>query len=75
MTLVELQNKLGEQIELLTDEKTPYEAKKRLADASSVVSSLAKQMINNADVILRTEKLIAEGKLKNSAIEEMIRNE
>ena len=29
MTLVELQNKLGEQIELLTDEKTPYEAKKR----------------------------------------------
>ena len=28
MTLVELQNKLGEQIELLTDENTPYEAKK-----------------------------------------------
>lgn len=75
MTLVELQNKLGEQIELLTDEKTPHEAKKRLADVSSVVSSLAKQMINNADVILRTEKLIAEGKLKNSAIEEMIRND
>ena len=75
MTLVELQNKLGEQIELLTDEKTPYEAKKRLSDVSSVVSSLAKQMINNADVILRTEKLIAEGKLKNSAIEEMIRND
>ena len=49
--------------------------KKRLADVSSVVSSLAKQMINNADVILRTEKLIAEGKLKNSAIEEMIRND
>lgn len=75
MTLVELQNKLGEQIELLTDEKTPYEAKKRLADVSTVISSLAKQMINNADVILRTEKLIAEGKLKNSAIEEMIRND
>ena len=75
MTLVELQNKLGEQIELLTDEKTPYEAKKRLADVSSVVSSLAKQMINNADVILRTEKLIAEGKLKNSSIKEMIRND
>ena len=75
MTLVELKNKRGEQIELLTDEKTPYEAKKRLADVSSVVSSLAKQMINNADVILRTEKLIAEGKLKNSAIEEMIRND
>lgn len=73
MTLTELQNKLGEQIELITDEKTPYEAKKKLADVASVVSSLAKQMINNADVILRTEKLVAEGKLQESAIEGMIR--
>ena len=73
MTLAELQDKLGEQINLITDEKTPYEAKKKLADVATVVSSLAKQMINNADVILRTEKLIAEGKMKNSAIEKMIR--
>lgn len=72
MTLNELQNKLGEQIDLLTDDKTPYEAKKRLADVSSVISSLAKQMINNADVILRTEKLVAEGKLKESVIEKMV---
>ena len=73
MTLMELQNKLGEQIDILTDEKTPYEAKKRLADVSAVVSSLAKQMINNADVILRTEKLVAEGKLHDSAIEKLVR--
>lgn len=73
MTLTELQKKLGEQIELITDEKTPYEAKKKLADVATVVSSLAKQMINNADVILRTEKLVAEGKLRESAIEGMIR--
>lgn len=72
MTLNELQNKLGEQIELITDEKTPYEAKKRIADVATVVSSLAKQMINNADVILRTEKLVAEGKLNNSVIEKMV---
>ena len=64
--------KLGEQITLITDEKTPYEAKKKLADVATVVSSLAKQMINNADVILRTEKLIAEGKLNESNIEKMI---
>ena len=69
MTLTELQDKLGEQINLITDEKTPYEAKKKLADVATVVSSLAKQMINNADVILRTEKLIAEGKLNESNIE------
>lgn len=75
MTLFELQNKLGEQIELITDEKTSYEAKRRLADVAQTVSSLAKQMINNADVVLRTEKLIAEGKLKESYIEKMVHDE
>lgn len=69
MTLTELQNKLGEQIDLLTDAKTSFTAKKQLADVAMTVSSLAKQMINNADVILRTEKLVAEGKLKESTIE------
>lgn len=73
MTLAELQVKLGEQIELLTDKNTPHMAKKNLAEIAQTVSSLAKQMINNADVVLRTEKLIAEGKLKESAIEQMIR--
>ena len=72
MTLTELQDKLGEQITLITDEKTPYEANKKLAAVATVVSSLAKQMINNADVNLRTEKLIAEGKLNESKIEKMI---
>lgn len=72
MTLVELQDKLGEQIELLTDKSTPYQAKKVIADVAQTVSSLAKQMINNADVILRTEKLVADGKMKESAIVKMI---
>lgn len=73
MTLIELQDKLGEQIELLSDKATPYQAKKNLADVAQTVSSLAKQMINNADVILRTEKLVAEGKLKDSAIQKLVR--
>ena len=72
MSLYELQMKLGEQVELITDKSTPYDARKRLADVAQTVSSLAKQMINNADVILRTEKLIAEGKLNESNIEKMI---
>lgn len=72
MTLVELQNKLGEQINLITDEKTPFDAKKKLSDVAQTVSSLAKQMINNADIILRTEKLVGEGKMKDSAIVKMI---
>lgn len=73
MTLTELQNKLGEQIDLLTDKKTPFNAKKQLADVAMTVSSLAKQMINNADVVLRTEKLVSEGKLKESTIEKMVK--
>lgn len=72
MTLLELQKKLGEQIELLTDQRVPAESRKRLADTAVVISSLAKQMINNADVILRTEKLVSEGKMKDSAIVHMI---
>lgn len=73
MTLMELQEKLGEQIELLSDKETPFQAKKALADVSATISSLAKQMINNADVILRTEKLVSEGKLKDSAIQKLVR--
>jgi hypothetical protein len=72
MKLTELQEKLGEQIQLITDQTTPYSARKSLADVAMTVSSLAKQMINNADVVLRAEKLIAEGKLKQSAIEQMV---
>ena len=75
MTLVELQEKLGEQISLVTDERTPYEARKKLADVAQIVSSLAKQMINNADVVLRAEKLVSEGKLQGSSIEQMIGND
>ena len=73
MTLSELQNKLGEQIDLLTDKNTPTSQSRQLADVAQTISSLAKQMINNADVVLRTEKLIAEGKLKDSAIKDMIK--
>lgn len=76
MTLYELQNKLGEQIDLITDKTRPPEERKKMADMAMTVSSLAKQMINNADVVLRTEKLIAEGKLKDSVIERIVgRNE
>lgn len=47
-------------------------AKKNIAETAMVVSSLAKQMINNADVVLRTEKLVSEGKLKGASIKKMI---
>lgn len=73
MTLIELQKKLGEQIDLISDKNLPMSTRKSIAETSMTISSLAKQMINNADVILRTEKLIAEGKLKDSTIEKLVR--
>lgn len=72
MTLIELQDKLGKLIEDLTDEREPYENKLRIAQTATVVSSLAKQMINNADVVLRAEKLFSDKKLENSSICSMV---
>ena len=64
MTLIELQKKLGEQIELLTAEGKTWAEKKNISENAMVVASIAKQMINNADVMLRYEKLEADKKLK-----------
>ena len=72
MTLIELQEKLGKQIEDITDECIPFENRKKMAELATVVSSLAKQMINNADVVLRAEKLRGEKKLEDGGIIKMI---
>lgn len=72
MTLLELQNILGERIRLANDRTLTTEERKKETEISQTISSLAKQMINNADVILRTDKLIAEGKLQNSNIEKLV---
>lgn len=74
MTLLELQKILGERIELATDKTLSPEERRKEAEISQTISSLAKQMINNADVVLRADKLVAEGKLSNSNIEKMIGN-
>lgn len=72
MKLTELQVILGNRIKLAVDLSVPEEDRKKEADISMTVASLAKQMINNADVVLRTEKLVADGKLVNSKIKGMI---
>ena len=72
MTLIELQEKLGRQIEDLTDERIPFENRKRMGELASVISSLAKQMINNADVVMRADKYTkADGKRINSVVGEL----
>lgn len=62
MTLIKLQDILGERIEItLRDDFTP-EQRQMENEQSNLVMELAKQMINNGDLILRAEKLAAQNK-------------
>lgn len=72
MTLVELQKVLGKQIEDLTDPREPMENKRRIAENALVISALAKQMINNADVVLRSVKFMADYKLEDDTVKDMV---
>lgn len=67
MTLIELQNILGDRINVtLRDDMTPEERQVE-NEQSQLIVNLGKQMINNGDLILRTEKLMAQTKcLQNS---------
>lgn len=75
MTLLELQDILGERIRLATDEDMKPMDRLKANEQSEIIARLAKQMINNADVVLRTNKLQEEGKLKNTAISKMVGND
>jgi len=73
MTLLELQNILGKHIEAIDREDMSPEQRKEEYQKSESVARLAKQMINNADVVLRTDKLIAEGRLlKGNTISKIV---
>lgn len=72
MTLVELQEVLGERIGVANDSSISGEQRRMENEKSEIIARLAKQMINNADVILRTDKMRSEGKLGNSAISKVV---
>lgn len=66
MTLIELQDILGNRIKITLSE---METEKRVIEneQTALIVETAKQMINNGDLILRTEKLAAQAKsLKES---------
>lgn len=73
MTLIELQKVLGDRIEVcLKSDMTPEERQEE-NEQSALIVGLAKQMINNGDLILRTEKLMAQTKsLKHSYAMDLI---
>ena len=67
MTLVELQKILGDRIEITLNKSLTPEEGQTENEQSALVMNLAKQMINNGDLILRTEKLMAQNRsLKNT---------
>ena len=72
MTLLELQEILGERIKIATDENMKPQDRMKENEQSEIIARLAKQMINNADIVLRTNKLQDEGKLKDRVIVGMI---
>lgn len=72
MTLYNLQKVLGENIETLNDLAMDEQEMKAVIEKAEIISRLAKQMINNADVILRTDKLVSEGKLSNATITRVV---
>lgn len=76
MTLMELQNILGDRINITLDKSLTPEARQTENEQSRVILGLAKQMINNGDLILRTEKLAAQNRdLQRSCAMQLIRGE
>ena len=72
MTLLELQDVLGERISIAIDKTLTMEERQRETELSQTISSLAKQMINNADIVLRTDKLMALGGLTKYNIVKLV---
>ncbi len=74
MTMVQLQDILGDQINTVNGLSVDADDadRKKAYDKADVIARLAKQMINNADVILRTDKLAGEGKLSDSTIQKVV---
>ena len=76
MTLVELQKILGDRIEITLNKSLTPEERQTENEQSALVMNLAKQMINNGDLILRTEKLMAQNRsLKNSISMKLVNGE
>ena len=73
MTLVELHDVMGSRIETTLRDDLSTEERATENEQTRIIIGVAKQMINNGDLILRTEKLAAQTKLlHNSAAMKLI---
>ena len=67
MTLLELQKVLGDRINVTLQEDLTAEQRQVENEQSALIMNIGKQMINNADLILRWEKLQAQTKNLSSS--------
>ena len=73
MTLIELQRIMGDRVNVTLKENVTPEERQQDNEQTALVIGLAKQMINNGDLILRTEKLAAQTRsLKESMAMKLI---
>ena len=74
MTLLELQKVFGERINVTLRKDLTPEERQTENEQSALIMNIGKQMINNADVILRAEKLAAQTRqLDTSIVMELIK--
>lgn len=67
--LGDLHNVLFEELLKVKDsENLPRETQKKVLESAMVFSSLSKQIINNADVVLRAQKLVYDKKIPDNAV-------
>ena len=67
MTLVELQKVLGDRINVTLRNDMTAEERQEENEQSQLIVNIAKQMINNGNLILCTEKLMAQTKNLNES--------
>ena len=73
MTMVELQKVMGDRILVTLKENLTPEERQTENEQTALIIETAKQMINNGDLILRTEKLMAQTKsLTHSIVMDLI---
>ena len=76
MTMVELQKVMGDRVSMTLQENITPEERQENNEQTALIIGLAKQMINNGDFVLRTEKLMAQTKaLKHSYAMDFITGE
>lgn len=68
MTLIRLQEVLGHRIEVTLREGMTTEERMIENEQTVLILEAAKQMINNGDLILRTEKLAAQNKALEKSV-------